>query len=101
MQQSAFEHAALIWTRPSNTMPLTFSLDHDPGAVDQQVQRPLRAAIWNVHRQSFLATRQRAEVGDSPRPTKRDKLSTKPVVCLSAIPNSTFIVRQVWMMLSL
>jgi len=47
-------------------VPLTFSLDLDPGAVDQQVQRPLGAAIWNVHRQSFLATRQRAEVGDSP-----------------------------------
>lgn len=46
--------------------PLAFSLDLDPGAVDQQVQRPLRAAIWNVHRQGFLATRQRAEVGDSP-----------------------------------
>ena len=29
------------------------------------------------------------------------RLSTKPVVCLSAMPNSTFIVRQVWMAASL
>jgi hypothetical protein len=31
------------------------------------------------------------------RPIRRSKLSTNPVVCLSAMPNSTFIVRQVWM----
>jgi hypothetical protein len=30
-----------------------------------------------------------------PRPTKRNKHSTNPVVCRSAMPNSTFIVRQV------
>lgn len=29
------------------------------------------------------------------RPANRSSLSTKPVVCRSAIPNSTFIVRQV------
>ncbi|APZ51091.1 hypothetical protein Ga0080574_TMP757 [Salipiger abyssi] len=29
------------------------------------------------------------------RPTRRKGLSTKPVVCLSAMPNRTFIVRQV------
>ena len=29
------------------------------------------------------------------------RLSTNPVVCRSAIPNSTFIVRQVWMAASL
>jgi hypothetical protein len=29
------------------------------------------------------------------------RLSTKPVVCRSAIPNSTFIVRQVWIAESL
>jgi len=30
------------------------------------------------------------------RPISRNRLSTKPVVCRSAMPNSTFIVRQVW-----
>jgi hypothetical protein len=29
------------------------------------------------------------------------KLSTNPVVCRSAMPNSTFIVRQVWIDASL
>jgi len=29
------------------------------------------------------------------RPISRSRLSTKPVVCRSAMPNSTFIVRQV------
>ncbi len=31
----------------------------------------------------------------------RSKLSTNPVVCLSAMPNSTFMVRQVWIAASL
>jgi len=30
------------------------------------------------------------------RPIRRRRLSTNPVVCRSAIPNSTFIVRHVW-----
>jgi hypothetical protein len=34
-------------------------------------------------------------------PTSFSRLSTKPVVCLSGIPNSTFIVRQVWIAASL
>jgi len=28
-------------------------------------------------------------------PIRRSRVSTKPVVCLSAMPNNTFIVRQV------
>ena len=35
------------------------------------------------------------------RPISRNRLATNPVVCLSAMPNSTFILRQVWMALSL
>jgi hypothetical protein len=35
------------------------------------------------------------------RPTNCSRLSTKPVVCLSAIPNNTFIDRHVWMTASL
>jgi len=31
----------------------------------------------------------------------RNRLSTNPVVCLSAMPNSTFNVRQVWIAASL
>jgi hypothetical protein len=31
----------------------------------------------------------------------RSRLSTNPVVCRSAIPKSTFMVRQVWMAASL
>jgi hypothetical protein len=38
---------------------------------------------------------------DQPSPINCSRLSTKPVVCLSAIPKSTFIVRQVWMAASL
>ena len=34
-------------------------------------------------------------------PVNRSRLSTKPVVCRSAIPNSTFMVRQVWIAASL
>jgi len=35
------------------------------------------------------------------RSINRSKLSTKPVVCLKAMPNSTFIVRHVWIAASL
>ncbi len=35
------------------------------------------------------------------RPTSRNRLSTKPAVCRKAMPNSTFIERQVWMTASL
>jgi hypothetical protein len=38
---------------------------------------------------------------DQSRPTKRNRLSTKPVVWRSAMPNKTFIERHVWMAASL
>ncbi|GGH50818.1 hypothetical protein GCM10011341_14060 [Frigidibacter albus] len=38
---------------------------------------------------------------DQSRPTSRSRLSTKPVVCRSGKPNRTFIVRRVWMAVSL
>lgn len=38
---------------------------------------------------------------EQPRPTSRSRLSTNPVVCLSALPKRTFFVRQVGMALSL
>src|SRR6056297_2036277 len=38
---------------------------------------------------------------DQFRPTKRNRLSTKPVVCRSAMPKRTFIVRHVWIAASL
>jgi len=31
------------------------------------------------------------------KPTRRSRLSTNPVVCLNAMPNSTFMERHVWM----
>ena len=37
-------------------VPLTFALDLDPGAIDQQVQRPLGAAIGDVHGKGLLAS---------------------------------------------
>ncbi|ETX11946.1 hypothetical protein OCH239_18955 [Roseivivax halodurans JCM 10272] len=33
------------------------------------------------------------------RPTRRKRLSTKPGICRSAMPNGSFIVRQVWIAL--
>jgi len=47
-------------------IPLAFTFDLDPGAVDQQVQRPLGASIWDVHGQCLLAAGQCAEVGHRP-----------------------------------
>lgn len=47
-------------------VPLAFTLDLDPGAVDQQVQRTVRSAIGDIHIQGLLASRQRAEVWHRP-----------------------------------
>ena len=46
--------------------PLTFALDLDACAVDQQMQRPLGTAVGNVDGQGLLAVAQRAEVGHCP-----------------------------------
>lgn len=47
-------------------VPLALSLDLDPGAVDQKVQRALRAPMRDVHGQRLLAAAQSAEVGHIP-----------------------------------
>lgn len=46
--------------------PLTFALDLDPGAVDQQMQRTLRPPMRDVHGKALLATAERAEVRHVP-----------------------------------
>ena len=47
-------------------VPLAFAFRLDAGAVDQQVQRPLRAAVGDGHGQGLLPPAQRAEVRHSP-----------------------------------
>ena len=47
-------------------IPFAFTLDLDAGAIDQQVQRALRATIWNVHRKRPLASADGAEVRNVP-----------------------------------
>jgi hypothetical protein len=47
-------------------VPLAFALDLDPGAVDQQVQRPLGAAIGDVDGQGLLAADSVLKSGDTP-----------------------------------
>lgn len=47
-------------------VPLSFSLDLDPRAVDQEVQRTLRPPMRDVHSKGLLATAQGAEVGHIP-----------------------------------
>jgi len=47
-------------------VPLTFTLDLDAGAVDQEVQGTLRATIGDVHNEGLLAARQSAEIRHRP-----------------------------------
>lgn len=47
-------------TEPS--VPRAFALNLDPGANDQQVRRPLGAAIWDIHSKGLLPLGQSAEV---------------------------------------
>lgn len=70
-------------------VPFALTLDLDPDAVDQQMQRTIRSTVGEVHLQSLLAPRQSAEVGHRPVQTDqvRAGLSTNPVVWRSAVPN--------------
>jgi len=47
-------------------VPFAFSLDLDPGAVDQKMKRTVRTAIGDIDRQGFLPTTQRAEIRHRP-----------------------------------
>lgn len=90
-------------------VPFPLALDLDACAVDQQVQRTLRPAKGDVDLQRLLTAAEGAE--GRHRPVQADQpqeafdkpsspWSLGPVafhgsICLSAMPNSTFIVRQV------
>jgi hypothetical protein len=52
------------------------------------------SVFWRRHRVLKSGTFQSS-------PAKRSRLSTKPVVCLKGMPNSTFIVKQTWIAASL
>jgi hypothetical protein len=47
-------------------VPLALTLDLDPSAVDQKVQRTLRPLMGNVHGKRLLAAAERAEVRHVP-----------------------------------
>ena len=47
-------------------VPFAFTLDLDPCAVDKQVQRALRASIWNVDRKCLLPSADGAEIRHIP-----------------------------------
>jgi len=57
---------AALWAAMLARVPLTFALDLDTCAVDQQVQRTRRAAVGDVDLRGFLVPAQRAEVRHSP-----------------------------------
>ena len=83
-------------------IPRRFAHDLDPGAVDQKVQRPLFPrngmltfrVFWRLLRMLKVGTAQFRSISPS-------KVSTNPVFCRSAIPDNTFMVRQVRMAASL
>jgi hypothetical protein len=76
---------------------VSFALTLDAGAVDQEVQRARSAAVGDRHILLTLAAAQGAEVWYAPvHPTSLRRLCTNPAVCLSGMPNSTIMVRQVW-----
>ena len=69
----------------------------DPRIVDEQVQRTRAGLVGNGDIQTLLAAQQGAEVWRRPiEPGKRNRLSTRPVVCRNGSPNSAFNVRHAW-----
>lgn len=64
---------------------------------DQQIQRTRAATERDSHVQLSWRRHSVLKSGTAqPRPACRSRFCTKPAVCLSGIPNSTFRVRQVW-----
>jgi hypothetical protein len=117
---------AALGTAMLARVPLAFSLDLDPprrfartgGAyrldVDQERQRALRPTMRNGDGKGLLATAQGAEVGHipvqadqpqkalhEPRRLPRRHRARTDGATMTTIPNSTFIVRQVWTAASL
>lgn len=91
-----------FWAAMPAGVPLAFTLGFDARAIDQQVQRAGAATIGQAHVQGVLAAAQSAEVWHhQSKPMSRNKLCTKPVVCRSGIPSSTFSVRHAWIAASL
>jgi hypothetical protein len=83
-------------------VPLPFALDLDAGAIDQKIERPLRTTVGELTFKVFWRRLRVLKSGTAQSsPINRSRHSTKPVVCLCAMPNRTFIVRQVWMAVSL
>ena len=81
---------------------LPFSLDLDAGAVDQEMQPAGGSAIRDVDLQGLLTAAEGAEVWH--RPVEVDQMQQalyKPRGLPEPNPNSTFIVRQVWIAASL
>src|SRR6056297_2303711 len=65
--QTAFRTAMLAG------LPLTFALRLDAGAVDQKVQRPLRAPVGNTHSQGFPAPARAVLKSGTARPVEADQ----------------------------
>ena len=105
---------ATFWAAMLARIPLSFALDLDTSAVDQQVQRPLRAPIRDVYGKGFLPTAQGAEIRHPPvqadelqqallelaSPSGSNRSRLDGSICRSALPNRTFIVKQVWIAVS-
>lgn len=65
--------------------------------INQQVQRPPRAAIRDLHIDPRLGRHSVEQSGtDQSSPAIRIRLSTNPTVCRSGKPKSTFSMRQTW-----
>jgi len=95
-------------------VPFPFALNLDPSAVDQQMQRPLRAPMGDIHGQCLLPTAEGAEIRHRPVQANQaqqalDKTSRLPRrhrartdgATMTTMPKRTFIVRQVWTAASL
>ncbi len=66
------------------------------------MQRPLRTPIRDFTAKVFCRRDTVLKSGtDQSSPLNCKRLSTKPVVYLSAMPNRTFIIKQVWIAESL
>lgn len=54
-------------------VPFAFSLDFDRGAVDQKMERSVRAPLRDIDRQRFLPAAEPAEIRDRPSQSSQVK----------------------------
>jgi hypothetical protein len=83
-------------------VPLSFTRSYDPICVNQQMQRASSTTVWEGDFERLLATAKGTEVRHFPvEPCQTQQAFHETDSLRSGMPNSTFSVKQTWIVASL